>query len=63
MRHKMPDVVRIYKQSMDLGAPKCCHTCDFYQKDGVCEKHDAIPPEDFAAKLNACPDFWAEIPF
>ena len=60
MRHPEPEIVRVWKARPSM--PECCHTCDHYDADGVCDVHKAEPPEDFAATDKACPA-WAFIPF
>jgi len=58
MRHPEPERVAMWRV-----APKCCHTCEYYNKDGVCLEHKSEPPEDFAATDGACPQWSLAIPF
>jgi hypothetical protein len=43
--------------------PKLCHTCDHYNGDGMCEKFDMYPPEEFAETKNACEKWEIECGF
>jgi hypothetical protein len=63
MRHPEPEIVRLWR--IMTGIPKCCHTCEHYDKDGVCTKFNAVPPREFAENLDACKDWSSEdgIPF
>lgn len=58
-----PMEVKLYRQWLKEGPPVCCHTCDLYMGDGVCDKHKMSPPAEFAATMGACPDWIGEIPF
>lgn len=61
MRHQKPDFVIEWERSVP--APRCCHTCENYDAQGVCAVHNEKPPEDFASSLGVC-DIWEEvIPF
>lgn len=44
-------------------APKCCHTCDWYTKEGFCDFHKSEPPENFVNTQNACDSWIEELPF
>jgi sulfatase maturation enzyme AslB (radical SAM superfamily) len=59
-RHLEPEFVTEWKKRE---IPKCCHTCDWYSKQGVCQFHQSEPPEDFAKEVNSCNDWIEEIPF
>lgn len=61
MRYKEPESV--IKWRAGIKAPKCCHTCDEYDAQGKCMLHWSDPPEEFAATLNACPDWIEEMAF
>jgi hypothetical protein len=67
MRHKQPpEVVKYFEQMEELRLlvePQCCHTCDAYTKEGMCQEYSIAPPEDFAAKLNECQEWAPMIPF
>lgn len=61
MKHKEPSFViawRAYRPE-----PKCCHTCEYYQRDGVCAVFDMEPPAEFAATEGECNSWEKEIPF
>ena len=53
MRHKQPpEVVKYFEQMEELRLlvePQCCHTCDAYTEEGMCQEYSIAPPEDFAA--------------
>ena len=60
--YKEPDYVTAYWAGLKM--PKCCHTCDsFKREESFCTKFKLIPPEEFAAIRDACPDYSDEIPF
>lgn len=62
--YKEPYYLTEYKRIIRLGAPKCCHTCEFYSKAYMfCAKYNTNPPEEFAAMQDACPDYYQTIPF
>lgn len=63
MRPSEPEIVRQWREWVEAGPPKCCHTCVFYERDGVCDKFDMEPPADFAATPDACGDWQREVPF
>lgn len=63
LRHQEPESVRRYREIVRQGPPKCCHTCDRYDKSGSCTKFSMEPPEDFAARDGACPEWVMNIPF
>lgn len=58
-RHIEPDHVKIWRN----GPPACCHTCEKYSEEGICQVHDAEPPEEFAATDGACKDWLMDLPF
>jgi hypothetical protein len=63
MRHKEPEVVTLYKEWVEAGPPRCCHTCEHYLETGVCAKFFMTPPEEFAATVGACEQWDMEVPF
>jgi hypothetical protein len=67
MRHKTPKVVEEYNAKVnaivDINEPKCCHTCDYYMENGLCQQYQIEPPEDFASQLDQCQDWLPIIPF
>jgi len=58
-RHKEPDILALWRK----GPPKFCHTCEHYDNEGICQKHQQEPPEEFARTEDACPEWLYEIPF
>jgi hypothetical protein len=61
MRHQKPDFVIEWERHNP--APRCCHTCENYDANGVCTIHNERPPESFASSVDDC-DLWEEvIPF
>jgi len=63
MRHPKPPHVIAYEEQKKAGPPKCCHTCDWYDANGMCLTYWMEPPEDFAATEGACPEWLDNIPF
>ena len=61
MRPPEPEFVTAWRNQPP--APKCCHTCEHYQVNGQCDKHETEPPSEFTIMLNACPDWMQECPF
>ena len=59
-RHAEPQFVIDWR---NLKAPKVCHTCDWYDKEGICNFHKSEPPEDFASTIGACDSWVEELPF
>ena len=63
MRHPEPSFVVQWREVERKGPPKCCHTCEWYEADGKCAKHEMEPPAEFAATEDECPDWIRECPF
>lgn len=63
MKHPEPEHVRHYREIERNGPPRCCHTCERYGDDGVCDKFKSEPPEEFAATPDACKEWLMEVPF
>jgi len=67
MRHPQPKIVKDYYAKVeafyDMNEPKCCHTCDSYSEEGICQEYLIAPPEDFAQQLNQCEEWLPIIPF
>lgn len=62
--YKEPDFLVEYKRLKALPPPKCCHTCDFYNKKTMfCSKYNMNPPEDFVNTQDNCPNYIEELPF
>ena len=62
-RHQEPKFISDWREWLNAGPPKCCHTCDNYDQSGSCIKYGSIPPQDFAQSIDACADWALEIPF
>lgn len=58
-RHAAPDILNLWRE----GPPKMCHTCEHYDEEEICQKHQQEPPEDFAKTQDACQDWLDMIPF
>ena len=67
MRHPQPKLVKDYYAKvnalLDMKEPKCCHTCDSYDEEGICQEYLIAPPEDFAQQINQCEKWIPIIPF
>jgi len=67
MRHQRPKVVIDYYEAVDaffeIKEPQCCHTCEHYDENGICQEFLEAPPADFAEKLNQCDKWMMIIPF
>lgn len=63
MRHKEPDFVLEWREKKKVKDLKCCHTCYFYNENGVCRIFGESPPESFANEEDACEQWESEIPF
>lgn len=63
MKHPTPPAIKQYYEHFGRRPPECCHTCDFYQDDGVCSVFNMTPPEDFARSEGECPEWVELIPF
>ena len=63
MRHPEPQIVTLYRNSLEAEAPQVCHTCDHYLKSGVCAEFGEAPPETFANTPGECSIWVWEIPF
>ena len=61
-----PDYLVKWRQVRDLvrTPPRCCHTCDHYDRFGVCEMANARPPVEFVNYGSAeCENYSEELPF
>jgi hypothetical protein len=61
-----PEFLRVWREIRQLtnAVPKCCHTCEHYSRDGICNLAGVRPPDDFVSYGSAeCPDFSDEVPF
>lgn len=62
-RHPTPEFVEAYREWLRAGPPKCCHTCDFYDRNGKCIEYGEAPEKEFAETVDACPKWTQELPF
>lgn len=58
-----PDAPQIVIEWRNRKAPKCCHTCDWYDKEGHCQFYKQTPPISYAESLDVCESWLEEIPF
>jgi hypothetical protein len=67
MRHEQPKIVSDYYAKISalraIKEPKCCHTCENYSENGICQEFSEEPPADFAAQPNQCDKWMCIIPF
>lgn len=63
IRPPEPQNVQQWRVWYAKGPPRCCHTCEYFQSDGSCERHNAQPPPEFTSQENACREWSQEIPF
>lgn len=63
MRHPEPQVVKDYWQQQNQSMPRCCHTCDHYKEDGLCESYEMRPPLEFTQAVGKCERWLDLIPF
>lgn len=62
-RHPEPEIVKIYRATINAPAPQVCTTCDHYRPDGVCAEYNDTPPAEFASEPGGCA-LWVEaVPF
>jgi len=63
MRHPEPAIVTHYRNTLKAEPPRVCHTCDFYQPNGVCAEYNDTPPVEFANEPGGCALWEWEVPF
>lgn len=63
MKHEPTGIAKSYFDFINNGAPKCCHTCQHYNKNGVCETWNNSPPPEFTNQINACEHWFMDTPF
>lgn len=61
-RHEAPPIMNDWLKIVN-NPPKCCHSCGHYGEDGICQKYNMEPPQDFAATPDACQDHIPMVPF
>ncbi|MFA6778191.1 MAG: hypothetical protein WCU80_00200 [Paludibacteraceae bacterium] len=54
MKYQEPEYVQIWNKSP--GIPRCCFLCGFFNNP-ACAKYGAIVPEEFARKVDVCPNW------
>ena len=62
-RHPEPEIVKIYRATINAPAPQVCTTCDHYRPDGVCAEYNDTPPPEFASEPGGCALWEWEVPF
>lgn len=63
-QHETPQIMKDYFEKQGPKEwPQICHTCLFYDKNGVCEKYEQQPPREFSETHRACEDWEDNIPF
>jgi len=62
-RHPEPEIVKIYRATINAPVPQVCTTCDNYTKDGICSEFGEAPPQAFAAEPGECSLWVEEVPF
>ena len=60
-----PAAITIWRELDHYVEPvKCCHTCEFFDANGVCLQFGEAPPLDHVyASSRHCEDYEEEIPF
>lgn len=59
-RHPKPLILIEYENKK---RPRICHTCEFYDENGVCLNFAAEPPKEFAETDGACAHYDGSVPF
>lgn len=63
MKPTEPEFLKLYKQCIKEGPPKCCHTCDYFDGDGICTEYKMQPPDEFINEIDKCQKWTETIPF
>jgi len=58
-----PEFLKQWREWVQKGPPRCCHTCDFFGMDGECKKFNAKPDIEFLNTQDACEYWQQDIPF
>jgi hypothetical protein len=58
-----PQFITDYYKLIINGPPKCCHSCDNYNDDGICTVYNVVPPENVLEILDICKEWREELPF
>ena len=62
-RHPEPEIVKIYRATINAPVPQVCTTCDNYTPNGLCAEFGEAPPEAFANEPGQCALWVLEVPF
>ncbi len=62
-KYDEPDFLKQYWEWVRNGPPKCCHTCEEYDGEGICGEFNMEPPEEFVMTENACSSWVCRVPF
>lgn len=63
MKKEPEGIAKHYLDFVANGAPKCCHTCENYQDNGVCYAYQKEPPQEFTNQIGVCEQWLYQIPF
>ena len=63
MKYPEPEIVTLYRKTLQTMPPRVCHTCDHYSDQGHCAEFDAEPPAEFASEPGGCSLWEWELPF
>ena len=63
MRHPEPQIVILYRATLNAEPPRVCTTCDHYTEQGVCAEYNDTPPLEFANEPGGCALWEWEVPF
>jgi len=58
-----PEFLIQWREWVQAGPPRCCHTCEHYGVDGLCVEFFMTPPAEFAETVGECPKWEQECPF
>lgn len=58
-----PEYIRLWREWLANGPPRCCYTCEYFDEHGRCVKFDMFPPGEFATAQDKCEDWVQELPF
>jgi len=62
-RHLEPEIVKIYRATINAPVPQVCTTCDNYRPDGICAEFGEAPPVEFANEPGGCALWIEAVPF
>lgn len=58
-----PQIVKDYRKAISTPPPRCCHPCEEYKDNGICDLFSMEPPENFASEIGKCKDWIFGVPF